>query len=243
MVIIMGGWDFSIFWMAGQAVLHGQSPYTVANFFSPLLFAYGFIPLAVLAQQVAFFLWLFINLVILIVCLRRPFWKWLLYLPMLHLFSSGQVELLWWAMERGINRGWRGAILGAIMTLKPQAAIILLSWHLLDWLRHDRPTLARWLLLTGLLWGVPTLLNPAWIGEWRTNLPTSSWQESAGNAPGIFSHRAYSAYCVWRRVYGPCYLSLLPPSLYGVSFSPSLLLARLPCSLRLSVCSIRLWHW
>ena len=183
----MGGWDFSIFWLAGQAILHGQSPYSVENFFSPLLFAYGFVPLALLPQQVAFFLWLFINLVILIVCLRRPFWKWLLYLPMIHLFSSGQVELLWWAMERAINRGWRGAILGALMTLKPQAAVILLSWHLLDWLRNDRRTLVRWLVLTVLLWGIPTLLSPSWLGDWRANLPTSTWQESAGNAPGIFS--------------------------------------------------------
>lgn len=183
----MGGWDFSIFWLAAQAILHGQSPYSVSNFYNPLPFAYGFIPLALLPQQAAFLIWLACNLIILIVCLRRRFWQWMLYLPMLHLFSSGQVELLWWAMERGINRGWRGAILGAIMTLKPQSAMVLLSWHLLDWLRHDRKTFVRWLGLTLLLWGIPTLLNPGWIGEWRANLPTSTWQESAGNAPGIFS--------------------------------------------------------
>ncbi len=183
----MAGWDFSIFWLAGQAILRGQTPYTVENFFSPLLFAYGFVPLALLPEQTALIVWLLCNLVLLIVCLRRPFWQWLLYVPMLHLFSSGQVELLWWAMERGINRGWRGAILGALMTLKPQAAIILLSWHLLDWLRHDRRTFIRWLGLTILLWGVPTLLSPTWIGDWQANLPISTWQESAGNAPGIFT--------------------------------------------------------
>lgn len=183
----MGGWDFSIFWLAGQAILQGQNPYSVADFFNPLPFAYGCALFALFPQQIAFLIWLACNLVLLIICLRRRFWHWLLYVPMLHLFSSGQVELLWWAMERGLNRGWRAALLGALMTLKPQAALVLLSWHLLDWLRHDRPTLLRWLILTALLWGLPTLLNPAWIGEWRANLPPSTWQESAGNAPGLFS--------------------------------------------------------
>lgn len=182
----MNGWDFSILWAAGQAILHGQDPYGVAHFFYPLPFAYALAGLAWLPLPVAYYLWLAINLGLLVAFFRRRFWQWLLYVPIMHLFSSGQVGFAWWCMERGVGRHWRGAALAALMTFKPEMALWLLAWHLWDWLQHDRRTLLRWAGLTILLWGIPCIWRPGWIADWLHAAPAYGLL-SASNAPGIFS--------------------------------------------------------
>lgn len=183
----MDGWDFSILWSAGRALLEGHSPYTVADFFYPLPFAYFIAFVALLPMPVALGLWQIANVGMMIAALRKRFWQWLLYIPVLHVLSSGQVDLLFWFMARGLGRHWRGALLGALMTMKPHAAMVLLTWHLLDWLRHDRRTLWRWLVLTILLWMPAFIINPNWPGEMMVNVPHSNWLLSVSNTPGIFS--------------------------------------------------------
>ena len=182
----MNGWDFGILWAGGQAVLQGQDPYSVDYFYYPLPMAYALAILALLPQGAAYWLWLAFNLGLLVYFFRRKFWQWMLYVPILHLFSSGQMELFWWSMERWMGRHWRGALLGAVITLKPQTALLLLPWHLLDWLRHDRKMLLRWAGLTLLIWGLPLLWRPHWIAEWMRAVPPYDLL-SASNTPGIFS--------------------------------------------------------
>jgi hypothetical protein len=182
----MNGWDFSILWHAGQAVLAGQSPYSVAFFYYPLPFAYALVTFALLPESVSFWLWVALNVGLLILVFRRRFWTWLFYVPMLHMLSSGNVDFFWWVMERGLGRHWRGAIIGALMTLKPQVAILLLPWHLFDWLRHERSVLARWALLTFLLWAAPLAWDPGWITDWLSATPNLNIQ-TATNSPGLFS--------------------------------------------------------
>ncbi|MCC7445942.1 MAG: DUF2029 domain-containing protein [Anaerolineae bacterium] len=182
----MNGWDFSILWAAGQAVLQGRDPYTVANFFYPLPFAYLLVGFGIFPQQVAFAVWIGVNLLLLVYFFRRRFWQWLPYLPVFHMLSSGQIDFFLWSLERGIKPGWRGALFASIITLKPQAALILLPWHLLNWLRADRTMLARWLVTTGVIWGLPLLWQPGWLNTWLHQTSPLSVQ-SAGNAPGIFS--------------------------------------------------------
>jgi len=182
----MNGWDFSILWEAGRAVLSGQTPYSTAFFYYPLPFAYALAILALLPEKVSFGLWIVVNLLILVAAFRRTFWHWILYAPVLHMLSSGNVDLLFWAMERGLGRHWRGAILGALITLKPQVAVVLLPWHLLDWLRNDRSTLGRWVVLTTLLWTTPLVWHPSWLAEWLRASPDLSLH-AASNSPGLFS--------------------------------------------------------
>lgn len=183
----MNGWDFEILWNAGRAVLEGTDPYSVPNFFYPLPVAYFFALFALFPYPVAFGLWLALNAALLVYFFRRLFWAWLLYAPVLHLFSSGQIELVLWSTERLIRPGWRGACCAALITLKPQTAIVLLPWHLFNWLRHDRPTLIKWGAATGALWLAPVLWRPRWLLEWRDALPPSDFLTSAGNVPGLFS--------------------------------------------------------
>ncbi|MBZ0300791.1 MAG: hypothetical protein K8J31_13660 [Anaerolineae bacterium] len=183
----MNGWDFTIFWQAGQAILNGQNPYQVEAFYYPLPYAYGMIVIAVLPLAVALALWQVCNLGMLVLAFRKRFWQWLFYLPVLHGLSSGQNTLLWWFMASGLGRHWRGALLGALMTLKPQTAFLLLSWHLVDWLLHDRRTFLRWAALTALLWGSFLLVRPGWMNEWLGAQSNSAWIETAGSSPGLFS--------------------------------------------------------
>jgi hypothetical protein len=182
----VAGWDFSVLWAAGNAILEGQSPYDVANFFYPLPFAYFLAILALLPQQVSLLLWLALNIGLLILAFRREFWKWLPYAPFLHLLSSGQMGFLFWSLERGMSSTWRTPIFAALITLKPQAAIILLPWHILGWLRFDRKTALRFLLATGIIWGLPLTWSPEWPIEWWNSLP-SNFMLSAANSPGVFS--------------------------------------------------------
>jgi hypothetical protein len=93
---------------------------------------------------------------------------------------------LFWSLERGMSSTWRTPIFAALITLKPQAAIILLPWHILGWLRFDRKTALRFLLATGIIWGLPLIWSPEWPIEWWNSLP-SNFMLSAGNSPGVFS--------------------------------------------------------
>lgn len=183
----MDGWDFGILWQGGQAILSGQDPYSVPFFLYPLPVAYFMAVLALLPQSVAFGAWLALNLGLLIYFFRKRFWQWLLFTPVLHTFSSGQVELVLWSMAQGLGRHWRGAGLAALITLKPQTAIVLLPWFLWDWLRYDRRTFVTWIGFTGLLWGFPLLWRPNWISDWMQAVPAYDVYESGSNAPGVFS--------------------------------------------------------
>lgn len=182
----MDGWDFSIFWQAGRAILNGQDPYAVDYFYYPLPFAYLLSLFAIFPEQIAFWTWLLFNFCVLIYFFRRDFWQWILYVPVLHLFSSGQVELLFWALARGLGRHWVGALLGALITLKPQAAVIFLPWHLLDWARHQRRNLFLWVSFTLVLWVIPMLWSPGWIIIWLDRIPPLNLL-TFKNSPGFFN--------------------------------------------------------
>lgn len=182
----MNGWDFSILWDAGQAVLQGQDPYTVPHFFYPIHVAYIWAVFALLPTQVSFWIWISLNLGLLVLIFRKTFWQWLLYVPILHMMSSGQVDLFLWSLETGMQRSWRGVFWGAMITLKPQAALLLLPWHLLDWLYHDRKILLRWGMATILLWMAPLIWYPNWIAVWLNAAPSYTIL-SASNTPGLFS--------------------------------------------------------
>ncbi len=182
----MNGWDFGILWAAGRAALNGQDPYSVRFFYYPLPMAYLLALIALLPQSVAFWSWLAFNIGLLVYVFRRRFWQWALYAVVMHTFSAGQLDLAFWALSEGLGRHWRGALFAALITLKPQVAIVLLPWHLLDWLRYDRRILLRWIGATTLLWGLPLLWRPDWLRDWMSVLPAYNVY-SASNGPGLVS--------------------------------------------------------
>ncbi len=191
------GWDFGNLWAAGQAILQGIDPYSLPHFRYPLPMAYFMAIWALIPRDTAFILWGVLNFTLLVWAFRRDVWKWMLYFPVLHEFYLGENELLFWCIERVLQPGWRGAIMGAFMTLKPQTAFVLLSWHLWQWLRYDRVTFVRWLGCTILLWSLPLLWRPHWVSDWLLGRASESsgseaWLFSFSNTTGIFSLLRFS---------------------------------------------------
>lgn len=193
----MNAYDFSINYLAGLMLLNGQDPYSNPLYRYPFPFTYFWALLALPgydAMPLLFIVWGVVNVGLLIYAFRKAFWQWVFFFPFFHELSAGQVEMMFWSMERLIGRNWRGAILGALITMKPQTALILLPWHLVDWLRHDRKTLARWALCTGLLWGVPLLWRSDWLYTWLVlRGGDANFVYSASVTTGIFSFLRLSA--------------------------------------------------
>ena len=187
----MNAYDFSINYFAGLLLLRGADPYSNPLYRYPFPFTYFWALMALPGEQampLMFIIWGIINLGLLIYAFRKDFWKWIFYFPVLHEFSAGQVELMFWTIERQIKPGWRGAVLGALLTMKPQSAIILLPWHLVDWLKHDRKTLAKWFVSTAVLWGLPLLWRPDWIQTWLMGRGAdANLIYSASVSTGLFS--------------------------------------------------------
>lgn len=183
------GFDFAILWSAGQHVLSGQSPYSVPGFYYPPLVAWFFALIALLPISTAFILWTLAHIGMLVAVFRRQALLWLLAFPVIFVVNAGQNEWLWWGLALAIPKGtpgWRGPILAALITLKPQTALVLLPFHLWHWLKTDWRTLARFAALTAALWTIPALLMSGWLAGWLANM-SHAGQTNMANSPGIWS--------------------------------------------------------
>lgn len=186
----MNAADFSVFYDAARALLTGSDPYSVHvgvnGFYYPQVFLLLVLPFALLPYLAAFGLWTALSLMALIREFRQGFWKWLLFVPLVYCLDAGQSELLWWLLARHLKTGWRSAFFATLITLKPQAAVILLPYHLIRWWKGDRRTLARFSACAALLWGLPFLVWPEWGERWWTALDLSH-HAALGSAPGLWS--------------------------------------------------------
>jgi hypothetical protein len=201
----MIGWDFSVFWKIGQAILEGRSPYTVEFSRYPPAASFLFVLFALLPFAVSFAVWSGVNLVLAVHGLRRmgQGWKglaWLLYTPLIFNLMTGQLDVVfWWAAlyleppESGRSNGiykqwplWVPALAGAFLTLKPQLAAVVLPWYLLRWLRRQRGLVLRWAGLCVLLHGLPLWYAPTIYSQWVAALSGVSEMKS-GVSAGIFA--------------------------------------------------------
>jgi hypothetical protein len=201
----MIGWDFSIFWQIGQAVLEGRSPYTVEFSRYPPAAAFLFTIFALLPFTVSFAAWSGINIALTLHGLRRmrlgrKGLAWLLYAPLLFNLLTGQLDVVfWWAAlflgtgaaqpEPGGWRSWRNwapAAAGAFLTLKPQLALVVLPWFVLRWLRHRRGLVARWVGLCAVLHLLPLCYDLMIYNQWLGALSGVS-EMKTGVSAGIFA--------------------------------------------------------
>jgi hypothetical protein len=198
----MIGWDFSVFWQIGQAVLQGQSPYTVEFSRYPPAAAFLFVIFALLPYSVSFALWSGMNIVLTLHGLRRMHLGrfgllWLLYTPLIFNFLTGQLDVLfWWAalsLEAGETpstwkswKAWVPALAGAFLTLKPQLAMVVLPWYALRWLRYQRGLVVRWVGLCAVLHLLPLWYDPMIYSQWLEALRGVSEMKS-GVSAGIFA--------------------------------------------------------
>jgi hypothetical protein len=102
------------------------------------------------------------------------------------MFIAGQIDLFFLALATRLSKGgWQAAVSGALITLKPQLAFILLPWFLARWLVADRRTLARFAGASAILHAAPLLYDPAIYTKWFERISLLSGRRTMG-APGLF---------------------------------------------------------
>lgn len=151
------------FWQAGAKLLAGQSPYGV-DFAYPVIVAY-FLALLTWMPVIEFQIVMLVGNALVLVALvgkRAPLW--VAYAPILSILLYGQVDLLLVWLESRLKDNKRSAFWAAVITLKPQLALILLPPHLWRW-RKTRTGL-WFLLFAAALWGLPFIIYREWIGDW-----------------------------------------------------------------------------
>lgn len=215
----MIGWDFSVFWEIGRAILEGRSPYAVEFSRYPPATAFFFVIFALVPFTPAFAAWTGMNIVLFIHRLRRmklglSGWLWLLYTPFLFNILTGQLDILfWWAAlglrpprrlsapldppgelapSRQDQGSWIPALAAAFFTLKPQLAAVILPWYLVRWLLHERPLLLRWAVITAVLHALPLIYDPGIYGKWLAAL-TGVSEMKMGVSGGIFAFGSVGA--------------------------------------------------
>lgn len=138
----------------GQLLLHGQ-------YFPryPLPAVGLFALLSLIPIQVAYIIIVLLSLVALVHLFRRRAVLWAMFAPIGQCLIQGQLDVLClWLLLRA------SPVSLALLTLKPQLFIFALP--ILYKRRELWRPFALWCLV---LWGVPTLMYPQWIGMWLTS--------------------------------------------------------------------------
>jgi hypothetical protein len=160
--------DWYIFYSAGRAILDGASPYGVVDYFNPIQAAWLLAPSTFLPFEIWVAVMIALSfLAVILLCRKNSHWT-LLSFPFVFGMIMGSLDLFLWVPARLL-----GGVGLALITLKPQLAVFLVPLQLAAWWREDRkrPILA-FLISAGVLWGIPILIQPGWIGEWLGSLPS-----------------------------------------------------------------------
>lgn len=187
--------DFTFFWSVGQALLHGQNPYTLV-LFAKLVYPPALLPLfvlfALISKNVSFILFTILNLAMLLdLIFEKPYRRsnllWLLFVPTLYVLIVGQLDILFvWIAKKFIKKRWWSVFPAAFLMLKPQLAVLLLPITIIDWLKNDRCSLAAWSAITLALYGLPVVLSPQFVTGWLGETRAAANLYFIGS-PGIFS--------------------------------------------------------
>lgn len=163
----MWRYDFHLFYQAGQAVLAGNSPYTVVGFQTPPYpLAVIFALFAWMPEPVAYALFIGINLYMLFKVMgRNGIWA-LLSFPVLFDLFVGQLDLPL-ALITLLVGPWALPLL----LIKPQVGFVLAPWVLHNITKKQIIKIG----VTGLAFlGLCFLLRPTWVSEWLSVIPTIS---------------------------------------------------------------------
>lgn len=169
----MIGWDFLVFWQIGEAVLKGMNPYAVDYSRYPPATTLFFALFALVPYFIAFAVWSGASLVLYVDTLRRmkkTRWSiaaWIFFTPTIFTFLTGQIDIFFlWLAQWLPGGGWKSAAAGALLTLKPQLAAVILPWYLIRWLMKDRQLLWKWAGVAVGLHALPLVLDAGIYGRW-----------------------------------------------------------------------------
>ncbi len=185
------GYDFSLFWEIGKHFLEGGDPYSLGSSFYPPATVYFFVLFSLLPLRVATAIFAFVNSTVFVATVRKldrkRWWTWFLFPPALFVLAAGQLDLIFLYLSTFlVNGGIIAALAGSLLTLKPQMAFIALPWFLIRWVKRDRNTLAKWIVLTTILHTIPLVISPGLYKGWLNNTQGAvSWRMQ--QSPGVFS--------------------------------------------------------
>ncbi len=163
------GFDFMVFWGIAQTILEGNSPYSFPGSFYPPATSYLFTPLGLMPLELSFILFTVLSCAALATMIKKPAqFLWLLFWPVGQVLYSGQTSLFFVPLIPLINSDdVRVSTIGAaLITLKPQIAILILPWHALRWLLNERRKLVYFIFLSCSLHLWPLLIRPTIYNEW-----------------------------------------------------------------------------
>jgi hypothetical protein len=157
-------YDFHNFFLGGQAVLAGVSPYTVPDFLPPF-------PVAVIFALVAWLPEWLVYLAYLATCIwllwRILGWKciWaLLCFPVCFGLYVGQLDLLLTLLIVSF-----GPWVLPLLIMKPQVGFVIAPWYIR---RLTRKQIIGTLAITIIFLGICFLIRPTWLFEWINILPS-----------------------------------------------------------------------
>lgn len=157
-------YDFHNFFLGGQAVLAGISPYSVPDFLPPF-------PVAVVFAMVAWLPEWLVYLAYLVTCiwlLRRILgWKciWaLLCFPVCFGLYVGQLDLLLILLIVSI-----GPWALPLLIMKPQVGFVIAPWYIR---RMTGKQIIGTILICVFFLGICFLIRPSWLSEWINILPS-----------------------------------------------------------------------
>lgn len=188
----MLGKDFFVYWQIGRAVWSGLNPYAVPESLYPPAMLAVFAVMALPPFTVAFATWTGINVAVFTHSLARLVTDkrrllWFAFPPVLFVLLTGQLDLLvLWASTFLARGGYAAAMATAFITLKPQAAFIVLPWYLLRWWKTDRGTLGKAVALSAAVHLAPLIAGPSLYSDWISSVRSqSAWRLEA--SPGLFA--------------------------------------------------------
>lgn len=174
--------DWYIFYVAGQSLHAGISPFLVEGYFNPIQVAW----LISFTTWIPFSIWAPLMIALSFLCVvllakKRSHWV-LLSLPFIFGMTMGSLDLFLLVPARFLG-GWGLSLL----TLKPQLGMLLIPIQLMDWWQKKKyRDILNFFTATVLLWGIPTLINPTWLQEWWNALPPiRSRMDSAASISGF----------------------------------------------------------
>ena len=188
----MLGKDFFVYWQIGRAVWSGVNPYSVPESLYPPAAIALFAVMSLPPFTIAFATWTGINVAGFAYSLTRLVAErrrllWFAFPPTLFVLLTGQLDLLMlWASTFLARGGYPAAVVAAVITMKPQAAFVLLPWYVLQWWKADRNTLWKVAAFTAILHLIPLAVSPGLYSDWITSVRAqSAWRLEA--SPGLFA--------------------------------------------------------
>lgn len=158
--------DFDIFYGVAKCWLQGQNPYA-CGFLYPFPVIFLFLPFLAFPLEIARYVWLGVQLVLLVAVFRRKVFLWIFFGPLLWGLYLGQVDpffIPFIFLKSGLAM--------AFLTLKPQLVWLYLPiW----WFEH-REQRRSFLISTALIYGLPLLVYPTWPLDLSTkDVTAQSW--------------------------------------------------------------------